>query len=382
MAITPSQRINIIKELVPLLTDEGFGNMELIFDTFHISEGRVKEGRIRDIVRSRLRGATEERLLAIASHYGLTSSGEAAPEPITGKNPRLPMAVCAAASEVLQGSHAALDELFLASGAPGPPPNLAHHTKWKTWLFRASNDPNVDSLALLGVLIEEFMDLPPSTGSTLEDEFGIHNVSVAEYNRKRERLIAVLEQHGFRYFRGGRILPNGEAPSVELVNSDKTMPRKPNNIDQLLATIVKGIPRAMHPLIHRRKGAQCLSFDSEYDIQDLLHSQLRPWIADIRPEECTPSYAGSGARMDFLLPAHSIVLEVKRVRDARHARNIGDELIIDIEHYRTHPDCDSLWCVVYDPMRCLLNPDALKDLDGERRSPGGAVNVRVFIFSG
>ncbi len=69
------------------------------------------------------------------------------------------MAVCAAVAEVLTGSHDTLDALFEAAGAPGPPPDLAHHSKWKTWLFRAGNDPDVGSLALVGNLIEEFMAL-------------------------------------------------------------------------------------------------------------------------------------------------------------------------------------------------------------------------------
>jgi hypothetical protein len=53
--------------------------------------------------------------------------------------------------------------------------------------------------------------------------------------------------------------------------------------------------------------------------------------------------------MDFLLPAHRIVLEVKFVRDRSHAKDIGNELIIDSDHYRRHPECDDLWCVVFDP---------------------------------
>ncbi|HAI2361552.1 TPA: transposase, partial [Escherichia coli] len=92
--------------------------------------------------------------------------------------------------------------------------------------------------------------------------------------------------------------------------------------------LVKGLQRAMHPLTHRRKGSQSLSFSNEYDVQDLLHALLRPWVQDIRPEEFTPSYAGSSTRMDFLLPAHKLVLETKIVRDRSHAKKIGDELII------------------------------------------------------
>ena len=123
----------------------------------------------------------------------------------------------------------------------------------------------------------------------------------------------------------------------------------------------------MHPLTHRRKGTQALVFSNEYDVQDLLHALLRPWVADIRPEEFTPSYAGSSTRMDFLLPAHKLVVELKFVRDRAHAKKIGDELIVDIEHYRKHPDCQALWCVVYDPNHYLTNAEGLcSDLSGRR----------------
>ena len=303
-------------------------------------------------------------------------------------NVRLPMAVCAAVADVLQGSHATLDALFEAAGAPGPPPDLAHHSKWKTWLFRAGNDPQVDSLALLGNLIEEFMDLPPLPSSGgVADILGIDHDPVAEYTQRRDRLNRVLEEHGFQYFRGGRVLPNGAAPvaegSGEQTSPATGEPRKPSTVEELVQILVRGLPRAMHPLEHRRKGAQSLSFNSEYDIQDLLHSQLRPWVADIRPEEFTPSYAGASTRMDFLLPTHRLVLETKRVRERSHATKVGDELIIDIEHYRRHPDCDRLWCVVYDPRRLIQNPSGLvADLEGQRSTPDGSVHVRVFVFGG
>ena len=298
------------------------------------------------------------------------------------------MAVCAAVAEVLSGSHATLDELFLASGAPGPPPDLAHHTKWKTWLFRAGNDSSVDSLSLLGNLIEEFMDLPPLPRDESESNiFGINIDPVTEYNKKRERLVNVLEEHGFRYFRGGRVLPNDEsstnAVDESLSATIKAKVRKPSTVEELLQTIVRGLPRAMHPLTHRRKGAVSLSFESEYDIQDLLHAQLRPWISDIRPEEFTPSYAGTGTRVDFLLPTHKLVIETKRIRDKSHATKIGDELIIDIEHYRRHPDCNRLWCVIYDQLQLISNPSGLiNDLEGQRSTPDGNVDIRVFILGG
>ncbi len=94
----------------------------------------------------------------------------------------------------------------------------------------------------------------------------------------------------------------------------------------------------MFPLKQRRKNRASIEFSDEYDVQDLLHALLRPWIRDIRPEEYTPSYAGTSARMDFLLPEYGLVLEVKFVRDQGHGKKVGQELILDISHYQAHPN--------------------------------------------
>jgi hypothetical protein len=232
----------------------------------------------------------------------------------------------------------------------------------------------VDSLAVLGNVLEEFMDLHPQEGS---EEYEV-------WTTNRNRIVNVLEENGFRYFRGGRVLPNDiSVISSEVEQSSSTIVSvsKPSSVEDLLMIIVRGLPRAMHPLTDRRKDAQPLSFSSEYDVQDLLHALLRPWVADIRPEEFTPSYAGSSTRMDFLLPTHSLVIELKFVRDRNHGKRIGDELIIDIEHYRRHPDCKFLWCVIYDPEKLLLNAEGLKtDLDGRRDTPDGTVTVHVLVL--
>ena len=85
--------------------------------------------------------------------------------------------------------------------------------------------------------------------------------------------------------------------------------------------------------------------------------------------------------MDFLLPAYKLVLETKRVRDKSHASKIGDELIIDIEHYRRHMNCERLWCVIYDSSLLIPNPAGLiADLEGSRSTPDGSVVVRVFVI--
>ena len=80
---------------------------------------------------------------------------------------------------------------------------------------------------------------------------------------------------------------------------------------------------------------------------------------------------------------HRVVLELKLVRDRGHGKKVGDELIIDIEHYRHHPGCEQLWCVVYDPNHFIPNPQGLvSDLQGTRKVPDGDVDVRVFVLSG
>src|SRR5688572_21783593 len=103
---------------------------------------------------------------------------------------RLSRSLCAVVGGVIAttGSHQTLDRLFLAAGAPGEPPDVAHHSKWKEWLFRAGEDPNVDSLAVLGTVLEEFMDLPPQDPDLL-----------ADWKDKRARIEATLEENDLRY---------------------------------------------------------------------------------------------------------------------------------------------------------------------------------------
>lgn len=285
---------------------------------------------------------------------------------------RLSRGLCAAVGDAMRGSHGSLDALFRSAGAPGEPPNLSHSTKWKEWLFRSGQHPEVDSLSVLGNVLEEFMDVTPHEDS---EGFG-------KWNADRERVLKALEETGLRYFRGGRVLPTGQGPdeAPSFPSSTASGIGKPSSITDLLEVLIKGLRRAMQPLTHRRKGAQSLTFSSEYDVQDLLHALLRPWVADIRPEEFTPSYAGTSTRMDFLLPKYKLVPELKLVRDRRHAGKIGDELIVDMDHYRRHPDCDELWCIVFDQDHLLPNAEGLKaDLEGPRTTKEGTVNVRVLV---
>lgn len=131
----------------------------------------------------------------------------------------------------------------------------------------------------------------------------------------------------------------------------------------ILEHLFKRFHLIVKQLRHRHNDRGSLDVDDEYDVQDLLHALLRLFFNDIRTEEWTPSYAGKSSRMDFLLKDESIVIEVKKTRKGLTAKELGDQLIIDIERYQQHPDCEKLFCFVYDPEERIVNPRGVeKDL--------------------
>ncbi len=119
----------------------------------------------------------------------------------------------------------------------------------------------------------------------------------------------------------------------------------------------------------RYNDRDTLDVEDEYDVQDLLHALLRLEFDDIRAEEWIPSYAGKSARVDFLLKNEEIIIEVKKTRKGLTHKEVGDQLLIDIERYQSHPNCKYLVCFVYDPEGKIANPigmenDLTKEING------------------
>ena len=110
----------------------------------------------------------------------------------------------------------------------------------------------------------------------------------------------------------------------------------------------------------RHEKRPTLEISDEYDVQDLLHALLLIHFEDVRTEEWTPSYAGGSSRMDFLLKNESIVIEVKKSRNGLGPKELGDQLIIDIDRYRKHPSCKVLFCFIYDPEHRIMNPQGIE----------------------
>ncbi|MFH0803115.1 MAG: hypothetical protein V2A78_12130 [bacterium] len=165
---------------------------------------------------------------------------------------------------------------------------------------------------------------------------------------------------------------------LELYPEDVSVARKCTSDDQV-ATIKKLIDKfhaVARQLKQRYMKRPTLEVTDEYDVQDLLHALLKINFDDIRSEEWTPSYAGGSSRMDFLLKAEKIVIEVKKTRSKLGIKEIGDQLAIDILRYRVHPDCKTLLCFVYDPEEQISNP---KGLEQDLSQSVGEIQVRVYV---
>ena len=126
----------------------------------------------------------------------------------------------------------------------------------------------------------------------------------------------------------------------------------------------------------RHDERETLIVEDEYDVQDLFHGLLLVFFDDIRPEEWTPSYAGGSSRMDFLLKQDEAVVEIKKTRKGLAAKQVGEELLIDIQRYQAHPSCRTLVCFVYDPEGRIAIPAGIEnDLSKDH----GELRVQVII---
>ena len=158
-------------------------------------------------------------------------------------------------------------------------------------------------------------------------------------------------------------------------------PSKKSTINEIsglaqLKLVLSRFHQVARQIEHRYSGRNTIAINDEYDVQDLLHSLLKIYFDDIRPEEYTPSYAGSSSRVDFLLKAENIVVEVKYANSKLTDKLIGEQLIIDTKRYQSHPDCKILVSFVYDPNGNLKNPHGLeKDLSGKNSD----LNVIVVV---
>lgn len=157
--------------------------------------------------------------------------------------------------------------------------------------------------------------------------------------------------------------------------SDAVTALPPN---ETVARICSRFPLVVRQLRHRHGARETLDVNDEYDVQDLLHGLLHLFFDDVRPEEVVPSYAGKSTRMDFLLKDESIVVEAKMTRKGLGEKEVGEQLILDISQYQSHPNCKQLFCLVYDPEHRVRNP---RGLENDLSKKHGDLEVKVYVVS-
>ena len=165
--------------------------------------------------------------------------------------------------------------------------------------------------------------------------------------------------------------------NLEYVNKDYIVINEEENIskEEKLDFIFNNFHKMVKCLRGRYNNRNTIDVQDEYDVQDLLFAVLQLFFEDIRKEEWTPSYAGNCSRVDFLLKKEKIVIEVKKTRSSMKDKDLGEQLIIDIERYKVHPDCKQLICFVYDPEGRIVNPIGIvNDLENNNKD-----FVKVYI---
>jgi hypothetical protein len=160
----------------------------------------------------------------------------------------------------------------------------------------------------------------------------------------------------------------------EFITTPSVPAPQKNDVIELICSKFDGI---VVRLRHRHQDRPTLDVKDEYDVQDLMHSLLRLFFEDIRPEEVVPSYADKSSKMDFLLYAEKTIVETKMTRDGLGAKEIGSQLVEDIARYKAHPRCKRLICFVYDPEGRIANPLGIEQ---DLSSTDQSLEVSVFIF--
>lgn len=152
-----------------------------------------------------------------------------------------------------------------------------------------------------------------------------------------------------------------------------------NKIALILGTI-DNFPVVRRFLSDRKHGRPNFPMQNEYDTQDLLFSVLRSVFHDASPEEWTPPHGSSSKRIDIVIPSIETVIEVKHVRDKRHAKTVANELKVDIESYHVHPKCKALVAFVHDPEQHIVDPGPImRDLSGRRVKGDSEFDVHVLV---
>lgn len=138
------------------------------------------------------------------------------------------------------------------------------------------------------------------------------------------------------------------------------------NLTKLLASFHKVAQGIRNRHKDKKIERSTLEVNDEYDVQDLLKGLLRIFFTDVREENFVSSFAGANSRIDFVFKNEKIVLETKMTSATLRDKELGDQLLIDIGRYETHPSCEILVIFIYDRGDFIKNKSGLiNDLESK-----------------
>lgn len=225
---------------------------------------------------------------------------------------RIPNSVVSVAGDVLGAhyyNHARLESLFREAGAPGDPPEGNCAVKCRAWLQRCNATSGVDATAVLGRVLEEFMDYE-LTGENFGDE---------EREKRRGLVRAALTRAGLEYRYGGTIIGPGRAGPTKALRDlvhDRDLGALDDELARALETVDSDPPAAL--------TAACA----------IIEAACKVYIED---EGLTPP------KEQTVMPLWKVVrdhlgLDPQRVEDADMARILGGlaSVVDGLGAFRTH----------------------------------------------
>lgn len=93
----------------------------------------------------------------------------------------------------------------------------------------------------------------------------------------------------------------------------------------------------------------------EKSLQDFVYAFLRCLFISVEYEDPTEKLCQASNRVDFVLKDHSIIIELKYVRNKRHAKKIQGELAEDCAKYKQSKYGNTVLNYVYDPNNHIEN---------------------------
>ncbi|HUT46915.1 MAG TPA: ParB/RepB/Spo0J family partition protein [Sedimentisphaerales bacterium] len=125
------------------------------------------------------------------------------------------------------------------------------------------------------------------------------------------------------------------------------------NVFDLLFNYLKGA------VIEFQKRTK-IKFVGELELQNFIYSVLRALFESTEFEDPTEKICETSNRLDFVLKDHDIIIEVKYVRDKRHAKKISEELSIDYPRYKQSKYGQTIINYIYDPDNHIANHGLFK----------------------